>query len=152
MMSGNTFVIGEGLHEEFRLFLHIFQIDVIGAGTRPIQRGRIIKGAKGRVFAKGFNAFDNHISFGLGDEKRVELNAHFVNHSGGFGHIGIAAFVRIGEGKLRVRAQECEELFQATVKSNTGHNFLHLALDARDFFEANLMNFIRCQLCRRIML
>src|SRR5581483_4623446 len=49
--------------------------------------------------------------------------------------------------ELRVGAQELEKVLERSLEADLLHNFQHFAVDALDFFEADLVNLLRREIC-----
>ena len=102
MMTRHAFVIGQGRHRPFRHFVHVAQVGVENAGTRPIHRRPVVVGARRGCFLEGRHAPD----FADGawrDEKQLRAaSGGVVDQALVIGQRGFAAglIVRVKEARI----------------------------------------------------
>ena len=140
LMIGNHFqlALGHGFHVQ--------KVSVVDARTRSIRRARIVMLGGTRLLAEGLHTL--HYKVGLGQDAEIvrQHSLDLLDRGCGVIDIGLTAFVGVRIIVLRVVlviADAGEELVQRAFKADLGLDGFHLAMNAINFREAEIVDFVR---------
>ena len=130
---------------------HGIEVGIVDARPAAIRGRARIEGLAGGLFAEGLDRLHFHVGLREGVEQFRQVAFHFLDRGFRVGEIFRFAFRRFRFVEARIGAHEFEEVLQAAFEADLRHDRLHLAVDAGHLVEADLVDFIRRQTCRRVL-
>ncbi len=144
MVAGRGFVQRQRLHAELRLRLQVEGVDVKDAGARAVGRRRLIEAAGRALRAERLDLAHFVIRFREIVEQLRQLRIDVLLQIAEALHQCGAAVVV----ELRVVLQELEERGEIALEADLRLDLFHLAADAGDFLQAELVDRVRRQVGR----
>ena len=148
VVAGRCLVQRQRLHAELRLRRQVEGVDVENAGPRAVRRRALVEGAGRRLRAERLHLAD--LVVGL-REHREELRQRGVD-----AHLEVAIALHeiraLREVELRIRPQVLEESLEVALEADLPAHAIHLAEDARDLVETDLVDLLRRHVGRRVLL
>ena len=143
MMARHRFVIGQRAHAIFRVFFEVAEVGVKHARSRSIHRWPLVV-STGRI---GLAELGNPLNLDLGFWQRHEILGHFfrnlVNNFLEILEDLLATLIVIRIKKAFFLVEQRHPFRHAPFAvSFRRQNFIHLALDACDLGQPQLMNFV----------
>ncbi len=143
-MPRNRLVQEQRLHAPDRSRLDVVGVRIEHARAAAVGRSCAVLPARRRNLAKPLDA--PYLEAGLGEN----VEQLFRQFADAVRHVAIALDQLFGfvEVELVVIVHEFEEILQIAFEADLFHHAMHLAMDARDFVQADLVNLAGCQIRR----
>ena len=142
MVARRALVIADALDLGLQHLGHVRQIDVVDARPRPVRRGRVVEGDRGRRLAERLHRPHLQRRLGQGREPLRRRRHHLGDEPTRVGQILLLALGRIRILEAWIGLQEGEEVLQRAGEADLGLDGLHLGLDAGDLGQTDLMDLV----------
>jgi len=101
------------------------------------------------LFAKFLDGLYDNVGFWLRGEQFIEVFFHFIDNLDRTRQVFCPAFIRVWQIELSIFAHEFEKHLEVAFESDLVFDLRHLGVDARNFFQTDLVNLVRAQVRRR---
>ena len=136
VVPGIALVQRQRLHRPLRPRAQVVGVGVEDAGARAVLARGLVAAAGGALLAEGLHGAHLVVRLRQHLEQLRQLRVH------AFLDVPVAGHQRLARGpdEARVRVQEAEECVEVALEADALHHALHLAADARDLGEADLVD------------
>src|SRR5690606_25372559 len=142
VVAGQALVVGDHFQLGPGHGVHVREVGVVDARARAVGGGGVVVLGGAVLFAEGFHPANDEVGLGQAAEVFRQHLLDVVDRGGGVVDVGLAAFVGVGVAELRVVVDELEEGLEVALEAHLFHQRFHLAAQARDFVQAELVDLV----------